>query len=113
MKGENNLFPIHYILICCLSVMCIPVSLFSQKVYSFIENPVDNVAYKNILEYYSYDDGMDSDPVSYGEWPWRGPHILHKISYRSVREQRVSAYLAIPNDKKADKLPIKNEKFKY
>ncbi len=79
---------------------------FGQSNSSSIEPAVDDAEYKRILEYYSYDEGIPSDPVFYGEWPWRGPHTLYKISYRSVREQRVPAYLAIPKDKVSEKLPV-------
>lgn len=81
-------------------------SVLGQSGTKSIETPVDDAEYQRILEYYNYDEGIPSDPVSYGEWPWRGPHVLHKISYRSVREQRVPAYLAIPNEKKSEKLPV-------
>ncbi|MFC1614743.1 alpha/beta hydrolase family protein [Gemmatimonadota bacterium] len=67
--------------------------------------PVDDTEFARILEYYSYDPELPLDPVFYGEWPWRGPHTLYKLSYRSVREQRVPAYLAIPKEKTVEKLP--------
>ncbi|VAW23204.1 hypothetical protein MNBD_BACTEROID01-1869 [hydrothermal vent metagenome] len=81
-------------------------TLLGQPGNSSVETPVDDAEYRHIIEYYNYDEGIPSDPVSYGEWPWRGPHILYKISYRSVREQRVPAYLAIPKEKKSEKLPV-------
>ena len=37
-------------------------------------------------------NGIPSDPVFYGEWPWRGPQVIYKVSYRSIRELRVPAY---------------------
>jgi len=70
-----------------------------------IETPVDDKEFASIMEYYSYDPELPLDPVFYGEWPWRGPHTLYKLSYRSVREQRVPAYLAIPKEKPGEKLP--------
>ena len=71
-----------------------------------IEPAVDDAQYERILEYYSYDEGIPSDPIFYGEWPWRGPHTLYKLSYRGIREQRVPAYLAIPKEKESEKLPV-------
>lgn len=71
-----------------------------------VEAPVDDDEYQRILEYYSYDSTITSDPIFYGEWPWRSPHTLYKVSYRSAREQRVPAYLAIPKKKKNKKLPV-------
>ncbi len=82
------------------------LTAFGQSDSSSIEQAVDDTEYERILEYYSYDEGIPSDPIFYGEWPWRGPHILYKISYRSVREQRVPAYLAIPKEKETEKLPV-------
>jgi len=82
------------------------LTAFGQSGSSSIEPAVDDTEYERILEYYSYDKGIPSDPVFYGEWPWRGPHTLYKISYRSVREQRVPAYLAIPKEKEIEKLPV-------
>ena len=82
------------------------LTAFGQSGFSLIELTVDDTEYKRILEYYSYDEGIPSDPIFYGEWPWRGPHTLYKISYRSVREQRVPAYLAIPKEKASEKLPV-------
>lgn len=82
------------------------LTAFGQSGSSSIEPAVDDTEYERILEYYSYDKGIPSDPIFYGEWPWRGPHTLYKISYRSVREQRVPAYLAIPKEKEIEKLPV-------
>lgn len=78
----------------------------AQQSTSAIEIPVDDAGYQRILEYYNYDPGMSSDPVFYGEWPWRGPHVLHKLSYGSVRGQRVPAYLAIPKEETVEKHPV-------
>lgn len=82
------------------------LTAFGQSGSSSIEPAVDDIEYERILEYYSYDEGIPSDPIVYGEWPWRGPHTLYKISYRSVREQRVPAYLGIPKEKEYEKLPV-------
>ena len=71
-----------------------------QNAGTYIEKPVDDAEFQRILEYYTYDPGIPPDPVFYGEWPWRGPQVMYKVSYRSVREQRVPAYLAIPKEKK-------------
>ena len=80
--------------------------MYGQSNKSIIEIPVDDAEYQRILEYYTYDEGIPPDPKFYGEWPWRGPHTLYKLSYRSVREQRVPAYLAIPKDQKVERLPV-------
>lgn len=80
--------------------------LTAQSPDTFVETPVDDAGYLNILEHYSYDSGMSSDPEFYGEWPWRGPHVLYKLSYSSVRGQRVPAYLAIPKEKVGEKMPV-------
>ncbi len=82
------------------------LQLSAQYPASFVEAAVDDADYLNILEHYSYDSGMASDPEFYGEWPWRGPHVLYKLSYSSVRGQRVPAYLAIPKEKVGEKLPV-------
>jgi dienelactone hydrolase len=79
---------------------------FGQPVTSAIERSVDDHEYQSILEYYQYDPGMPADPIFYGEWPWRGPHVLYKLSYGSVRGQRVPAYLAIPKEKSGEKIPV-------
>jgi len=42
----------------------------TQQSTSAIEIPVDDAEYGRILEYYNYDQGMPSDPVFFGEWPW-------------------------------------------
>lgn len=78
----------------------------AQSGSSVVEKPVDEAEYQRIIEYYSYDPGMPSDPEFYGEWPWRGPHVLYKLSYASVRGQRVPAYLAIPKDTGIIKFPV-------
>ena len=85
MKRRRGLLFKRSFQLCFLAVIFIPFGLIAQHVNSYIEKPVDEITYKAILEYYSYDAGMSSDPVNYGEWPWRGPHTLYKISYRSVR----------------------------
>ena len=79
---------------------------YAQFQDSLVEEPVDKTEYLRILEYYRYDAGMPLDPVFYGEWPWRSPHTLYKLSYLSIREQRVSSYLAIPKNKKSEKVPV-------
>lgn len=95
------------IFLCVLSIILTPIftssPVFAQ---STPENPVDAAEYQRILEYYAYDRDIPSDPRFYGEWPWRGPHTLYKVSYRGVREQRVPAYLAIPKGKEGEKLPV-------
>ena len=78
----------------------------AQPTTCALEPSVDQAEYQRILEYYTYDQGMPSDPVCFGEWPWRGPHVLYKVSYGSVRQQRVSAYLAIPKEKQVEKVPV-------
>lgn len=80
--------------------------IMAQTSYGHVEPPVADDEYKRILEYYSYDETIPSDPIFYGEWPWRSPHTLYKVSYRSAREQRVPAYLAIPKEKKNKKMPV-------
>ncbi|HUU26432.1 MAG TPA: alpha/beta fold hydrolase [archaeon] len=70
-----------------------------------VEPAVDDTEFARILEYYQYDRDLPLDPVSYGEWPWRSPHTLYKVSYRSAREQRVPAYLAIPKNKEGERVP--------
>ena len=82
------------------------LSALGQSNSPSIEPAVDDAQYERILEYYSYDEGIPSDPIFYGEWPWRGPHTLYKLSYRGIREQRVPAYLAIPKEKESEKLPV-------
>jgi cephalosporin-C deacetylase-like acetyl esterase len=79
---------------------------FAQHEPSVVEEPVDDTEYQRILEHYNYDPGMPSEPVFYGEWPWRGSHVLYKLSYASVRGQRVPAYLAIPKETASEKIPV-------
>jgi dienelactone hydrolase len=103
MKSLDYRIPLKA-LTCLLAILLIESPLASQPVSS--GKPQDDGSYKEILEYYAYDTGMSIDPVSYGEWPWRGPQTIYKVSYKSVREQRVPAYLAIPKEKKSEKLPV-------
>ncbi len=88
----------------CLTCSFFALSPAAAQSPGVIETPVDDTEFARILEYYSYDPELPLDPVFYGEWPWRGPHTLYKLSYRSVREQRVPAYLAIPKEKPAGRL---------
>ncbi len=46
--------------------------IFAQFANNLVKAPVDEADYQRILEYYTYDPGIPSDPRSYGEWPWRG-----------------------------------------
>jgi pimeloyl-ACP methyl ester carboxylesterase len=94
------------VLLCWLLATLAASHAFAQTPSSAIEIPVDDTEYQRILEYYNYDQGMPSDPEIYGEWPWRGPHVLYKLSYSSVRGQRVPAYLAIPKEKAGEKIPV-------
>ena len=72
-----------------------------------IETPVDDARFGEILEYYSYDKDLPLEPLEFDKWPWRGPQVITKVSYLSVRGQRVPAYLAIPKDyKEGGKLPV-------
>lgn len=93
-------------LLCWLLLMLAAIQAFGQAKPSAIEKPVDDAEYQRILEYYKYDQGMPSDPEIYGEWPWRGPHVLYKLSYGSVRGQRVPAYLAMPKEPAGEKVPV-------
>ena len=88
-----------------LCVMGLPKVSMGQAPASAVEPAVDDSEFARILEYYSYDLDLPLDPRSYGEWPWRGPHTLYKVSYRSVREQRVPAYLAVPKGHEGEKMP--------
>jgi dienelactone hydrolase len=88
---------------CMLAILLIPSPLTAQQASS--GKLLEDGNYREILEYFAYDTGMALDPVFYGEWPWRGPQTIYKVSYKSIREQRVPAYLAIPKDKKSEKLP--------
>ena len=63
-------------LLCAMVIM----PALAQQESSVIEKPVDEDEYQRILEYYSYDAGMPSDPEFYGEWPWRGPHVLRGVT---------------------------------
>lgn len=94
----------HHLLVFILFLLSVTTQ--GQSNTSSIEPAVDNAQYERILEYYAYDEGIPSDPIFYGEWPWRGPHNLYKLSYRGIREQRVPAYLAIPKEKEIEKLPV-------
>lgn len=94
------------VLICWLLAMFAAAQVYAQAENSAVEKPVDDAEYQRILEYYNYDHGMPSDPEVYGEWPWRGPHVLYKLSYGSVRGQRVPAYLAIPKEPANEKIPV-------
>ena len=87
-------------------MMILSMSSYVQSQGSLIESPVDDPEYSRVIEYYEYNTGLSLDPIVYGEWPWRSPHILYKVSYKSVREQRVPAYLAIPKEKKDEQLPV-------
>jgi dienelactone hydrolase len=89
-----------------MALLCLTLGVNGQNSKTYTEKPVDDEEFQRILEYYTYDKGIPSDPVYYGEWPWRGPQDLYKVSYRSVREMRVPAYLAIPKEKKTGKLPV-------
>ncbi len=73
---------------------------------SAIETPVDDVTFELIREYFEYDKKLPLDAKVFDKWPWRGPQVLTKVSYSSVRGERVPAYLAVPKDyKEGDKLP--------
>jgi len=78
-----------------------------QAAGSSIETPVDDATFRQIREYFEYDKKLPLEPKVFDKWPWRGPQVIHKVSYRSVRGERVPAYLAIPKDyKEGDKLPV-------
>ncbi|MBW7996467.1 MAG: alpha/beta fold hydrolase [Candidatus Glassbacteria bacterium] len=84
---------------------CFPFSLAATSDGSPIEPAVEDTEFEHLREYYNYDPELPLDPVTYGEWPWRGPYTLYKVSYRSVREQRVPAYLAIPKGNEGEVVP--------
>ncbi|MEQ6120437.1 alpha/beta fold hydrolase [Reichenbachiella sp. MALMAid0571] len=105
MALEYNLYTRQTIFILGLFLLCSLQSLAQTK-GALVETPVNDAEFERIKEYYSYDTSMPSDPVFYGEWPSRNPHTLYKISYRSAREQRVPAYLAIPKERKSEKQPV-------
>ncbi len=97
----------NYLILSVLFCIMLPhINVFAQSGETSSVKPVGDEEYNRILEYYAYDGNTPSDPRFYGEWPWRGPHTLYKVSYRSVREQRVPAYLAIPKGKEGKKLPV-------
>jgi dienelactone hydrolase len=94
-----------FILVWLLTFFCDPLDAQTRQSSSPIEAAVDDSEFARILEYYRYDPDLPLDPVYYGQWPWRAPHTLYKVSYRSARELRVPAYLAIPKNKEGQKLP--------
>ena len=70
----------------------------AQSADSAIETPVDDATFEQIREFFEYDKDLPLDPKVFDKWPWRGPQVITKVSYRSVRGERVPAYLAIPKD---------------
>ncbi len=104
MNSKRYVIPAFMIIIGL--VFCLIAGNSAQAAESAIETPVDDATFENILEYFTYDENVPLDPREFGEWPWRGPQIITKVSYQSVRGQRVPAYLAIPKDSEGKKLPV-------
>lgn len=103
MSVKPSVFPA-VILTACLS-LCFAAHGHCKSDGSVIETPVDDATFELIREYFEYDKKLPLDPKVFDEWPWRGPQVITKVSYLSVRGQRVPAYLAIPKDSEGKKLP--------
>jgi len=65
-----------------------------------VEPPVDAAAFGVIADYYEYDHDLALRPQEFGQWPWRGPQTIYKVSYRTTHELQVSAYFCVPKDYK-------------
>lgn len=84
--------------------LLLTVNLRAQA--NLVEPAVNDAVFSTLAEYYHYDPDLALEPDSFGIWPWRGPQTLWKVSYRSTRELRVTAYIAVPKTyKEGDKLP--------
>jgi dienelactone hydrolase len=89
----------------CLILFLSSASLAAQG--SSIQTPVDDATFARMLEYFNYDKDLPLEPLEFDKWPWRGPQVITKVSYMSVRGQRVPAYLAIPKEyKEGTRLPV-------
>lgn len=89
-----------------LSVILLTAFALAEAQPPPVEPSVDDAAFESIAGYYRYDSDLALEPDSFGVWPWRGPQTLYKVSYRSAREMRVSAYLAVPKTwSEGDRLP--------
>jgi len=72
----------------------------SGHAFAQSEPAVNDASFAGIAEYYQYDRNLALAPEVFGEWPWRGPQTIYKVSYRSTHELRVSAYFCVPRDYK-------------
>jgi dienelactone hydrolase len=103
---DNKRFVFPSILFAIGLSLCLLNSGSAQMAGSAIETPVDDATFEQILEFFEYDKDLPLDPKVFDKWPWRGPQVITKVSYRSVRGERVPAYLAVPKDyKEGSKLP--------
>jgi cephalosporin-C deacetylase-like acetyl esterase len=72
---------------------------------SAIEVPVDDAEFARLLEYFEYDRNLPLTPRASQKWIWREAQATYKVSYASVDNQRVPAYLALPTSAEGKKLP--------
>ncbi len=104
MYGKRCVFPLIMLTVCLSLGMAAAGN--AQSDGSAIETPVDSATFELIREYFKYDKKLPLNPKVFDKWPWRGPQVITKVSYSSVRGQRVPAYLAIPKDSEGRKLPV-------
>lgn len=84
---------------------CFGVSNSLAAGSSTIEVPVDDAEFARLLEYFEYDRNLPLTPRASQKWIWREAQVTYKVSYASVDNQRVPAYLAIPRSVAGKKLP--------
>ncbi len=60
--------------------------------------PVDAAAFAQIADLFQYDRTLPLESATLGNWPYRIPYVIEKISYRSIHNEIVSGYFAHPQN---------------
>ncbi len=62
------------------------------------QTPVDAATFAQIADLFQYDRSLPLEAATLGNWPYRIPYVIEKISYRSTHNEIVPGYFAHPLD---------------
>lgn len=93
-------FPL-LLLFCCLQCHF----LWAQRGDATNRQPVDDATFAQIADLFQYDRNMPLEALILGNWPYRIPYVIEKISYRSIHSEIVSGYFAHPLDSAGKRFP--------
>jgi dienelactone hydrolase len=79
-----------------LIVTFLSFPLCAQTSATAAQTPVDATTFAQIADLFQYDRTLPLEAITLGDWPYRIPYVIEKISYRSTHNEIIPGYFAHP-----------------